>query len=891
MPDVALRLGRDMLVLEGAMGTMLQQAGVQSDSAPELLNIVEPDQITQIHYWYHTAGADCAITNTFGGSRPKLAQHGIEDLLFDVNAAAVRLARAGGAPHVLADIGPTGLVIDPLGPATFDEVYDAFFEQATVLASETPDAFLLETFTDIAEARAAALACRAAAPDIPVIALVTFGQAGRMELSGTDPATAAVILEAAGASAVGMNCGLGPEQMDPLTRAMIAATRLPVVVQPNAGLPTMDAAGHTHFPGTPADFSAFARDMYAAGVAAIGSCCGSTPTFTGAIADEIADRECVPVPGRGLPGTVIASPQRHLSIGGSDNSGEPCTERRTHPNSTATDRVSSAPSAGLARTLAQTPLRAIGERINPTGKPALKEALLAGSMQVVRELASQEQRAGADLLDVNVGAAGVDEAVTLPLAVKAVAGSFPLPVSIDTTNAAALEASLKLYPGKALVNSVTGESHSLEAVLPLVARYGAAVVVLALDDDGIPATAEGRLAVVRKVQAAAHKLGIPDKDLLVDSLVMAAAADPGAPQVTLDTLSRVREELGLSTLLGVSNVSHGLPNRAVLNAAFLSAGAARGLDAAIINPNDTVIAEALATINAAREAGEASHSRHSGKTSESTSTATDPHPHCHPERSVAQSKDLSRPIANDPLYAFNSLLEAALKPAAPQGAAGADSADLAATDTRTLGQRLTAAIQFGDSDGAPKLVDALAEKDLKPAEIIQDILTPAIQELGEGFATGDVFLPQLMVAADAMKAATARAKSYLPAADAAAQIRGRVVFATVKGDIHSIGKDICISLLESQSIEVNDLGVDVAPEAIIAAAREADVVCLSALMTTTLPAMEATTIALRELDPHLPVALGGAVVTRDWATSVGALYTKDAPALVTLITQVLDERK
>ncbi|MDR1775036.1 MAG: homocysteine S-methyltransferase family protein [Actinomycetes bacterium] len=812
-------LGRRMLVLEGAMGTMLQTAGIDIAGAPEELNLTHADAIIDIHRRYCAAGATCAITNTFGGSRPKLDAHACGDRVGQLNASAVRLARAGGAPYVLADIGPTGLVLDPLGSADFETVYAAFLEQARALASQAPDAFLLETYTDIAEARCAVLACREAAPEIPVLALVTFGVDGRMELSGTDPATAALILQAAGAAAVGMNCGLGPDQMLPLLEQMAAGCDLPLVVQPNAGLPRLDADGNTVFPGTPDDFTDFSRTAAALGVAAIGSCCGSNPDFTAAIAAVVGNADVVARDAGSNTGvTAVASPQQTVRIGGTE------------------------------------PVRLIGERINPTGKPELRESLMSGSMTVVRRFAAEQQAAGADLLDVNVGAAGIDEATVLPAAVRAATSAATLPLSIDTTDAAALEAALRRYPGRALVNSVTGEARSIQRVLPLVARYGACVVVLALDDNGIPATVEGRLDVVRRVREGARAAGIDDSRLLVDGLVMAAAADPVSPDTTLDVARRVRTELGLSTLLGVSNVSHGLPNRAALNAAFLTAAAAEGLSAAIVNPNDTVIREAVGVANQTRS--------RSGIDDSAPDTAA--------------------------RAAFNALLTDALKPAAPEGA-GTHSPDQ--WDALPAEDRLRDAITFGDTDGAPDLVDRLVADGMAPAAIIADVLTPAIRALGDGFATGEVFLPQLMVAADAMKAAVARAKSHLPAADAQS-VAGRVVFATVKGDIHSIGKDICISLLESQSFQVTDLGVDVAAQAVLDAARDtsADLVCLSALMTTTLPAMADTVALLHDCVPDVAVGVGGAVVTRDWATQHGALYTKDAPQLVEVATRLVAEQ-
>ncbi|MCL2438526.1 MAG: homocysteine S-methyltransferase family protein [Coriobacteriia bacterium] len=815
------RLGREMLVLEGAMGTMLQKAGLLGDGAPEMLNLIEPDSISRIHSFYRLAGADCAITNTFGANRVKLAHYNSADLVEEINRKSIALARKGAAPYVLADIGPTGLVNDD-----FDEIHDVFFQQAKALASGGPDAFLLETFTDIAEIRCAILACRDADADLPIIASVSFGELGRMELSGTDPETAAVILESLGVDAIGLNCGLGPQQMEPLARAMRAATVLPIIVQPNAGMPVLAADGSTLFPGKPEDFSIFSQAMKEAGIAAVGSCCGSGPEFTAAIADEIFGAECIQPASisasTGNFGLRIASPQRTLAIGMSGR--------------------------GLS------PLRSIGERINPTGKPALKSELQEGKTTLVRSFAAEQMQAGADALDINVGVAGIDEPEALRAAVHAVAGAFPLPVAIDTTNPEALEAALKAYPGKALVNSVTGEQRSLQAVLPLVARYGAAVVVLALDDEGIPDTAQGRLQVVCTIRDQARKHGIADENLLVDSLVMAAAADKDAPRITLEAMQLIREELGLATLLGVSNVSHGLPNRALLNAAFLTAAAA-GLDAAIVDPNNEVISEAIVLANSDREQAQAN--------------------------------------AVDTLAVFEQLLAEALKPQhVPEGLLEKECSK-SIDQQMSVRDRLSNAIILGDSDGAPSLVDALIQEGSDPTEIIEDILTPAIQSLGTGFAEGTVFLPQLMVAADAMKSAVDQAKTYIPEkeldAGSAEGTNKRVVFATVKGDIHSIGKDICCSLLESQGVLVVNLGVDIKTEDILKAVREhqAGAVCLSALMTTTLPAMAESTKALQEEYPSLPILLGGAVVTEEWATQQGAYFEKDAPALAARIVELL----
>lgn len=815
MPDIQNRFKLDMLVLEGAMGTMLQRAGVQPGTCNEFLNIIEPDLIAQIHANYHMVGADCATSNTFGASRPKLEEYGLEHQLVDINRAGVELARQGGAPHVLADMGPTGLVLQPLGSATFDEVFAIYEEQAKALLLGNPDAFILETFTDIAELRIAVMACKAVS-DTPVIASATFGKNGRMDLSGTTPAQAAIILKAAGADAVGLNCGLGPDQMLGLAREMAEATDLPVFAQPNAGMPHVNPiSGKTEFPGTPDEMAQFAVAARAVGVCGIGSCCGSSPSFTGAIAVEVGGKDCLPAPLR-FSALTLAGPRGLCEVGNG-------------------------------------PLRLIGERINPTGKPELRESLLEGSMGVVRRFAAEQAKAGADLLDINVGAAGVDAREVLKEAVLTAASVADMPLVIDTTDAAALENALKQYPGKALINSVNAEARSYETVLPLAQKYGAAVIVLPLDENGIPATVEGRLALVKKVVDIATGLGMDKRDLLVDALVMTAAADAQAPHTTLETSRRVKQDMGLFTVLGVSNVSHGLPMRALLNAGFMQAAAGVGLDAAIVNPNDEVMREARAMINAARENGE----------------------------DFAQKSRIE----------FDEILKRAFEMSIQQPDAATEEATHTPEEERDPEVELRRAIAQGDAQTAPQWVDALIDDGLSPAQVIGDVLTPAINTLGDKFGRGEVFLPQLMIAADAMKAGVAQAKSHLSEADAQAQIKGRVAFATVKGDIHSIGKDICISLLESQGFEVKDLGVDVAPQDVADAAADVDVVCLSALMTTTLPAMQETKELIEQQHPHVGVEVGGAVVTPEWAESIGALYSDDAPRCVAVVEDYIQKKK
>lgn len=804
MPDIALRFGKDMLTCEGAMGTMLQRAGMPAGECPEYLNVLDPEMVMEVHRYYRLAGANIAVSNTFGGTRNKLRAYGLEDRLTELNMAGVKIAQQFHPEHVFADVGPCGLVMQPLGSATFEELFAQYFEQIGSLAKAGPEAILIETMTDIADARCAVLAAQAAC-HLPVLVTCTFNENGVMDLSGTDPETAAVVLEAVGADAVGINCGLGPEQTYPLLCRMAAATSLPLIVQPNAGMPTLDRQGNTVYPLTPEQMGDWAVRFREAGAQIIGSCCGSTPVFSGMIAAEIADLDVIARPDpHDIPGTVLAGPRGVLRVGGQQ---PPCI---------------------------------LGERINPTGKPQLASELRDLSMSTVRAFAADQTAAGAALLDINVGAPDVDEKAVLRTALETACAITPLPLCIDTTDHDALEQALRVYPGRALVNSCNGEESSYSTVLPLAKRYGAAVVVLALDGDGIPDTVEGRLAIIDRVREAAHVYGLSDSDLVVDMLTLTAAVDAQAADVTLQGV-RALHERGIATILGISNISHGMPDRPLLNAAFLDAAVQAGLDVAIINPCDGVMSETMRTASAARMSGEDGFDAAHGRWCQVYARTV--------EKAASGVADLT---AHD---------ESTAEP-----------------DAHTA---LSDAVLRGDVDGIAGLVDRVVTEGTAPDAIIAGILTPAIQSLGDAFERGETFLPQMIVAADAMKAAVARVKTYLPEG-AASGANGRVLFCTVQGDIHSIGKDICISLLESQDFEVIDLGVDVPPEKILDSARENDVdcVCLSALMTTTLPSMKRTVELLGDELPDVCVLVGGAVVTQQWASSIGARYSDDAPSCV-----------
>ncbi|MDR0500499.1 MAG: homocysteine S-methyltransferase family protein [Coriobacteriales bacterium] len=880
MPDIALRLNKDTLIIDGAMGTMLQREGaLQEGMCAELLNVMESELVTDIHRRYCQAGAQCITTNSFGGTRHRLAAYGLEDRVHELNRAAVRVARAANPEHILADVGSCGMMLEPLGTASFDEVYEQYYEQIYALASEHPDAILIETMADIADARCALIAAKDAtakilsaevsdslscndtnnnsdgneyasknSTGIPIIVSCTFDSTGHMELSGTDAAACALILEGLGASAVGINCGLGPDLILTLVQQMAQVTDLPIIVQPNAGIPYVDKCGNTAFPVDANEFASYAERFCLAGASLIGSCCGSTPAFTAAIHAAVGGRQAALKPDdvispRKAGLCVLASSRNYVLLGNGQQ------------------------------------VHIIGERINPTGKPQLTAELENGSMSLVREMAEAQAQAGASIIDVNVGAPMVTESEILPKAVASLVGFVGCPLSIDTTDSQALEAALKVYPGRALINSVNGDPKSLNSVLPLAKRYGAAVVALALDETGVPHTLEERLQVLEHIREAAHKYGLDDASLLVDMLTLTAATDAKAPEVTLDAVRHVTA-MGIATVLGVSNVSHGLPERPKLNAAFVRAAMSAGLSSAIVNPNTASMSSAI-------------HEHNLSQT----------------KISFKQGQEIWRQAYEECMQTVNAGItisevanqkttSASTSTSAQASAHFSTENKTALSDGTDTTNKLRVAILRGDTDSVPGLITAIVAEGLAPELIVDRLLAPTMQSLGDDFAAGRAFLPQMMIAANAMKTAVSVIKEMLPPAKAE-DLHGTVVFCTVKGDVHSIGKDICVALLESQDFAVFDLGVDVSPECVLHAALEhnADVICLSALMTTTLANMKLTIDYIYEHapqyrdDPHKAVLTGGAVVSREWADAAGAGYSDDAPRCVDLVREIVLEGK
>ena len=795
-----------VLVLDGAMGTQLQARGLRPGEVPELWNLTRPDDVRAIHEAYFAAGSDIVYTNTFGANGAKY--HG-DTPLADVVAAGVAIAReaakaVGGRRFVALDVGPTGRLLKPSGDFEFDAAYDAFAEQ--VRAGSGSDLVVIETMSDAYELKAAVLAAKENC-SLPVFATVALGEDGNL-LTGADVECVAALLEGLRVDAMGLNCGFGPERMLPYVRRLAACTSLPIIVKPNAGMPRMEG-GRTVFDLGPEDFARDVVELVKAGASIVGGCCGTTPAHIAALHD-VAGRVALQAAREASPRTVVTSGSRAVEISFSDSI-------------------------------------VIGERINPTGKKRLKAALSEGdTAYILREAVSQTE-AGAHALDVNVGVPGLDEPATLNWAMQAVQSVTDLPLQLDSSDPKALERAMRHYNGKPLVNSVNGKDESLSAILPIVAKYGGVVVALTLDENGIPPTAEGRVEIARRILKRGEDFGLKPSDFLVDVLCLAVSAEPQSANVILESMRRVRDELGCRTCLGVSNISFGLPARQNINATFYTLALGAGLSAGIVNP---LSVEMMAAYRAYRAL-----------------TARD-----------AQCSDWIEFAQNMP---------------APAGqVAAASSAQKRDAPAQADTNPLFSAIRRGLKDDAAAAAKAMVASGAAALSVVNDGIVPALEVVGRAFEAGKAFLPQLLMSADAAGAAFEVVRAAFPAREGSA--KGPVVMATVKGDIHDIGKNICRALLENYGYKVIDLGRDVPPERILEAARreKAPLVGLSALMTTTVGAMEETVALVHRELPGCKVVVGGAVLTADYAAKIGAdYYTKDAMSLVRLAESLLVEHR
>ena len=879
--------GRAYLLFDGGMGTLVQAAGLHTVHAvPDLLNLTHPEAIVAIQRQYVEAGADCITTNTFNTNRLKLANAGAT--VAEVYAAAAANARAAGAPLVAGDIGPTGALLEPLGTLTFDEAFDIFSEQACAAEAAGCDLIVVETMADLLEAKAAVLAA-VESTTLPVFATMTFGEDGRTFL-GTTPAIAATTLSALGASAVGLNCSLGPTELAPLVGELAPHDRALVMAQPNAGLPRIQD-GETVFDVGPNEFAQAMEAILDAGATVVGGCCGTTPDHIAALRALIDARPLPAVASVSVPAhTPVASSATAVSASSASSRaawGEQSEPKGLSASSVPNLRYRPAFTVTSAQQMVSLPegearIAVIGERINPTGKKKLKAALQAGDVDYLVAEAAAQQRAGADILDVNVGVPGLDEPALLSQVTRALQATVPLPLQLDSSDPAAIEAAARAYAGRPMVNSVNGKADNLAAVLPVVARYGCTVVGLTLDENGIPPTAEERLAIAERIVAAAEARGIPREDVAIDCLVMAAATNQDEVREILRAVTLVKERLGVRTVLGVSNVSFGLPARPLVNSTFLAAAFGAGLDMPILNPLNARYRDTVATFRILN--GQDTGCR---AFLEAYANASDPY-------EVAANPAASSAVASR---------ESGASPAPTKGIPSSYPIPVtgAFADAVETVAHLAECVLEGRSAPVAVATERLLETHDGLA-VINDVFVPVLDVVGQKYDEGTFFLPQLMASAEAVKAgfdlirdrARAASANATPTegAHVPADADRAIIVATVQGDIHDIGKNIVKMLLENYGFTVIDLGRDVAPEAIVAAARDtgARLIGLSALMTTTVGAMEHTIALVHEQLPGVAVMVGGAVITQEFADQIGAdFYAKDAAVSTRVASAFFDD--
>jgi len=788
-----LNNGRPVL-LDGGMGTMLQAKGLAMGEAPETAALDHPDWLLDIHRAYVEAGTQILCANTFGANREKLRRTG--RTVDEVIPASIAIAKeaAAGRALVALDIGPIGQLLEPTGLLRFEDAVDIFKEEVRAAAAAGADLVMIETMTDLQEARAALLAAKECC-DLPVMVSMTYEERGRTFL-GHSPAAAALTLEGMGADVIGVNCSLGPREMPPLVEELTRWTNLPISIKPNAGLPDPGGAGYD------IDAAEFAQSMARLtelGVKFYGGCCGTTPEYIALLNRALEGKTIREIP-RSVPAAV-------------------CSGSCVVP----VDRV-----------------RVIGERINPTGKKLMKEALRKNDVDYMLGQALEQMQAGADILDVNVGLPEIDEPAMMVRVVKALQGVTDAPLQIDSTDPAAVEGALRVYCGKAIVNSVNGDGESMDAILPLVKKYGAAVVGLTLDKNGIPKTTQARMDIAGRILNKALSYGIRKEDVYIDCLTLTVSAEQEGAAQTLEALRRVHSELGLKTVLGVSNISFGLPARPLVNQNFLTMAMTCGLDLPIINPNVEAMMAAV--------------------------------------RSYHLLMNIDKD-ARDFIAAYGeaqvSTTITAKTAAAPAPAAG----------TRDLGQMVEAGLKGEAAAAARTLLESRQSMD-----IVDSILIPALDRVGADFEAGRVFLPQLIQSAGAAQAAFEVIREQMGGQESGETGKGPIVLATVKGDIHDIGKNIVKVLLENYGYTVIDLGKDVEPAAVAEAVRKynAPLVGLSALMTTTLKSMADTIALLKGENLPCKTVVGGAVLTADYAKQIGAdFYARDAKESVDVARQVI----
>lgn len=777
---------KGFVYLDGAMGTMLQARGLKTGEIPEVLNITSAETLIEIHKEYIEAGADIIYANTFGANSYKLDEcpYSVEEII-SAGIKNAKLAAKDSSVLVALDIGPIGKLLEPTGSLTFEEAYEIFKEQIIAGSKAGADLIVFETMTDLYEIKAAVLAARENS-NLPIICTMTFEQNIRT-FTGCSVSAMTLTLNGLGVKAIGVNCSLGPKELKPVIEELTKWTNLPIVIKPNAGLP--DPATGT-YNVTANEFAKLFKELVPYGIKVVGGCCGTTPEFIRALHNQLDNISCISE--HKIIPAAVCSPS--------------CTVEIDSP-------------------------KIIGERINPTGKKLFKQALINNDIDYILGQAIEQTEAGADILDVNVGLPDIDEKDMMIRTVKALQGVVDVPLQIDSTVPEVIEAALRIYNGKPILNSVNGEEGSLNTVLPLVKKYGAAVVGLTLDEDGIPKTAEKRFSIAKKILDRALEIGIPKEDIYIDCLTLTASAEQENVMQTLYALKRVKDELGLKTVLGVSNISFGLPNRGLINSTFLTMTLQNGLDLPIINPNVSAMTGAVRAFRLLTNIDKNSMEY------------------------IAAYNDTKNDIQKQELSNIT----------------------------------LDYAIEHGMKAEAKRITSSLLETK-EPMEIINDIIIPALDKAGAEFESGKIFLPQLILSAGVSQEAFEVLKAHMVKADTAPVNKGKVIVATVKGDVHDIGKNIVKVLLENYGYTVIDLGKDVDYQVVVDAIKKHNVklVGLSALMTTTLVSMKETIELIHQNNLNCKIVVGGAVLTPEYAQKIKAdYYAKDAKETVDIAKIVL----
>ncbi len=781
-----LLLNKDFIILDGATGTQLQKAGLELGEIPEKLSITRPEIIIDIHKNYINAGSDIVYANTFGANRYKLAEceYSVEEVI-TASIKCAKIACQYTNSLIALDLGPIGQLLEPTGALHFEDAYDIYKQQ--ILAGKDADIIVFETMTDLYELKAGVLAAKENS-DKPIICTMTFEENMRT-FTGVSVSSMALTLNGLGVDAIGLNCSLGPAQLKPIIEELSKWTNLPLVVKPNAGLPDPLTNEYN------VDEHQFANEILSLiplGIRFVGGCCGTAPEYIKSICDILKDKK-----------------------------------------SQVTEKIILSAICSATNTVCITEPRIIGERINPTGKKIFKQALIDNNIDYILVQAIEQVNAGADILDVNVGSPDIDEKSMMINCIKAIQGVIDIPLQIDSTIPEVLSAALRVYNGKPIINSVNGEEDSLNSILPLVKKYGAAVVGLTLDKGGIPKKAEDRFQIAKKIVERAEDVGIPREDIYIDCLTLTASAEQDGVMETLKALKMVKEKLGVKTVLGVSNISFGLPNRELVNHNFLTMALTYGLDLPIINPNVDTMTGAVRAYKLLT-----SIDKNSTKFIDAYSNMTSSTP-----LKIEDNKNI------DIFYAIEKGLKA---------------------EGREITQKL---LQSHDA-----------------MEIINEMLIPALDKVGDNFEKGIIFLPQLIQSAGVAQGAFDVIKQMLISQDKVPVSKGKIILATVKGDIHDIGKNIVKVLLENYGYTVIDLGRDVEYQAVVDAVKKHDckLVGLSALMTTTLKSMENTISLLKANNFDGKVFVGGAVLTPEYAMKIGAdFYAKDAKESVDIAKNIL----